>query len=175
MRAVDDVPPVTAAGPDAVRIVPLAVPAPVLRPLATPGPTAAPRLTYRGGPLLTSVEVFLVCWGPGWSTSPLKETATRLDQFLDTVLVGNVTDRLAEYSVPGLQIGHGRRVGRAVVATTDPDAVVTDAALQQMLRDQLRTNPAFPAPTTNTLYLVYLPPGTAVVMGGSRSCQGFCG
>lgn len=32
-----------------------------------------------------------------------------------------------------------------------------------------------PQPTRNSLYFVYLPPGVAVVQGGSKSCQAFCG
>ena len=34
---------------------------------------------------------------------------------------------------------------------------------------------SFPAVDRNSLFFVYLPPGTAVVQGGSRSCQAFCG
>ena len=30
----------------------------------------APRLTYRGGPLLTAVEVFTIFWGAEWNQSP---------------------------------------------------------------------------------------------------------
>ncbi len=40
---------------------------------------------------------------------------------------------------------------------------------------ELATNAAFPQPTANTLYFVYLPPGTSVVQGGSQSCTAFCG
>ena len=32
-----------------------------------------------------------------------------------------------------------------------------------------------PKPTANTLYFIYLPPGVRVVIGGSSSCQAFCG
>ena len=87
----------------------------------------------------------------------------------------SVIDQLSEYSVAGQQIGHGRRVGRAVVAAPQPGAVVTDAEIQDMLRQHLGTDPAFPAVGPNSLYFVYLPPGTAVAAGGTRSCQGFCG
>ena len=175
MTSADDVATGAASGQDAVRIVPLAVPGDLLRPLAMAVPTAPARLTYRGGPLLTSVEVFVVYWGQEWASQPLADTASRVDEFFDTMLGGDLLDQLAEYSVEGQQIGHGRRIGRAVVRAPVPGPVVTDAGLQQMLRDQLGTNGSFPAVDPNTLLFVYLPPGSAVVQGGSRSCQAFCG
>jgi hypothetical protein len=175
MTSADDVPTSAVPERDAVRIVPLAVPGDLLRPLAAAAPTAPPRMTYRGGPLLTSVEVFVVYWGTAWTSQPLADTASRVDSFFDTVLTSELMDQLSEYGVAGQQIGHGRRVGRAVVGAPDPGPVVTDAALQQMLRDQLGTNGSFPTVDRNSLFFVYLPPGTAVVQGGSRSCQAFCG
>jgi hypothetical protein len=125
--------------------------------------------------LLTAVEVFTVFWGADWGAQPLADTAARLDAFFDTVLTGDVVEQLGEYSVAGQQIGHGSRVGRAVVATPQPGAMVTDAAIQQLLQDRLGTDPAFPMVGPNTLFFVYLPPGSAVEADGSRSCQGFCG
>jgi hypothetical protein len=44
-----------------------------------------------------------------------------------------------------------------------------------MLQHQIATNGTFPQPSADTLYFVYLPPGVAVVQGGDRSCQAFCG
>ena len=34
---------------------------------ALEAPAKNPRLTYRGGPLLTSVRVFTYFWGAGWA------------------------------------------------------------------------------------------------------------
>src|SRR5205814_7531889 len=48
-------------------------------------------------------------------------------------------------------------------------------AIQQMLQQQIAAKKGVPTPTANTLYFVYLPPGVRVVMGGSASCQAFCG
>ena len=134
----------TVSARDAVRIVPLYLPAGLVRPLVAVAPAPTAHLTYRGGPLLTAVEVFTVYWGADWQSQPLADTADRVDAFFDTVLTGSVVDQLAEYSVAGQQIGHGSRVGRAVVATPQPGAVVTDAAIQQMLQQRLGTDPAFP-------------------------------
>ncbi len=53
--------PMVLAGPgDSIRIVPLYVPEEITQ---LKGGTAPPKLTYRGGPLLTSVQVFTVFWG----------------------------------------------------------------------------------------------------------------
>src|ERR671934_221989 len=73
------------------------------------------------------------------------------------------------------QIGHGTRIGRAVVTTPEPDAMISDADIQHMLQQQLTVNPDFPQADRNTVFFVYLPPGVAVVQGGSQSCQAFCG
>jgi hypothetical protein len=156
---------------DPIRIVALWLEPELVRPLETPA--ARPRLTYRGGPLLTSVEVVTVFWGSAWMQAPLRDMADRLNAFFDFVLAGELLDQLAEYSVQGRQIGHGRRTGTADVPGGPPQ-VVSDRAVQHMLEDQVAAG-TLPAPTHDTLFFVYLPPGVPVVQGGSRSCQAFCG
>ena len=84
-------------------------------------------------------------------------------------------DQLTEYSVPAYTIAHGKRTGTLTITTPALHHVVTDAAIQHMLHQEIATNAAVPHPTPNTLYFVYLPPGVSVVQGGSRSCQAFCG
>jgi hypothetical protein len=44
-----------------------------------------------------------------------------------------------------------------------------------LLQREISSNAAFPQPSPNTLYFVFLPSGTTVVQGGSSSCQQFCG
>src|SRR5664279_3779817 len=57
-----------------------------------------------------------------------------------------------------------------------PQHVVSDAKIQHLItRELAAAGGGFPAPDANTLYFVYLPPGVAVVQGGDRSCQAFCG
>lgn len=53
--------------------------------------------------------------------------------------------------------------------------MVTDHALQHVLMNQLGAAAAVPQPSPDTFYMIYTPPGVAVVMGGARSCQSFCG
>jgi hypothetical protein len=167
--------PVPANAADAIRIVPLHVDPSVLRPLdETVVPAATPELTYRGGHLLTSVKVFTVFWGAAWEQQPLADTVGEINRFFDTILTSELIDQLTEYDVPGQQIGHGSRIGGATVATPVPSAAVTDTQIRSFLQ-QLISAGTLPAADTQTLYFVYTPPGVAVVQGGSRSCQAFCG
>ncbi len=155
------------AGP--IQIVPLHEP----EAARVAAPPKAAKLTYRGGPLLSAVEVFNVFWGAAWTQQA--QLKSDLDGFFDYVLTSPLMDQLAEYSVPGTPIGQGRRTGSIIVSPPDPAASVTDVDVQRMLQDQIAANAAFPKAGPNTLYFVYLPSGVSVSLGGSSSCQSFCG
>lgn len=168
-------PDITPVHEDPIRIVPLSVADEMLRPVEGAAPAVAPQLTYRGGPLLTNVQVFTVFWGQAWANPPMSDTASRLNDFFDFILQSALIDQLAEYSVDGRTIGHGKRIGTAVVTSPATRRTTSDTAIQHMLQHQISTNSMFPQPSADTLYFVYLPPGVAVVQGGDRSCQAFCG
>src|SRR2546421_12249944 len=136
---------------------------------------AAPQLTYRGGPLISNAQVFTVFWGQAWTQAPQSDLIQQINAFFDYILTSALIDQLAEYSTQTQTIGHGSRIGTATVTTPDPGQSVTDAAIQNMLQNEIANNAAFPQPTSNTLYFVYLPPGVVVVQGSSSSCQSFCG
>ncbi|MGA9312281.1 MAG: hypothetical protein WBV74_18210 [Pseudonocardiaceae bacterium] len=175
MTAIPDTSTVVSSVRDPVRIVPLHVPDDLVKPLDGAA-ASAPKLTYRGGPLLTSVKVFTVYWGDVWSTLPLSDLASKLDKFFDFVLTSELMDQMTEYSVAGKKIGHGSHIGRVVVSDPAPKQVVSDATIQHLLERKLGdTQAGFPPADGNTLYFIYLPPGSVVVQGGSRSCQAFCG
>ena len=160
--------PITVTHHDPIRIVPLHIPSAIAAP-------AAVQLTYRNGPLLSAVEVFTVFWGRAWKQAPLAAMVGQVNQFFDFILTSAVVDQLSEYSVPMFPISHGRRSGTITLTTPAPSTTVTDTAIQQMLRQQIAAKKGVPKPTPNTLYFVYVPPGVRVVMGGSASCQAFCG
>ena len=165
--------PMVLAGPgDSIRIVPLYVPEEVMK--LTVG-AVPPKLTYRGGPLLTSVNVFTVFCGSEWQKSPQSDMVGKLNQFFDDILKSALMKQLGEYSVPGHSIGRGKRSSTATITTPKLRHSVTDHAIRHMLQQEISTNTAFPQPTPNTLYFIYLPPGVSVSQGGSRSCQAFCG
>jgi hypothetical protein len=148
----------------------------VIVPLRTAAvaPVAAPRLTYRGGPLLTAVEVFVFFWGDAWRSEPQTTLMGRINDFFQFVVTSPLVDQLAEYSVADYAIGHGKRVG-AIALTTAPPATVSDADVRAMIKDQLASNPAVAQPTPNTLYFVFLPPGVTSELEGASSCVNYCG
>jgi hypothetical protein len=150
-----------------IRIVPLH---PYVRDAAAP----TPHLTYRNGPLLTSVEVFSVFWGIAWSDPANSPLIQQLNSFFDFILASALIDQLGEYSVPGKTIGRGVLSGTHTDTISDPGKSVTDAVIQKYLQSHISAG-TLPAPTPNSLYFLYLPPGTTVKQGTSASCKDFCG
>jgi hypothetical protein len=158
---------------DGIRIVPMYIPEELITAPAVPAAPAA-RMTYRGGPLLTNVQVFTTFWGAAWQAgqAPLRQ---QLNQFFDYVTASPLIDQLAEYSAPTKVIGRGTRVGTATITTPTLRHTVSDATIRQVLQREIANNTSFPKPNSNLLYFLYLPPGVSVSQGGGRSCMSFCG
>ena len=156
---------------DPIRIVPLhpGAGAEIIAPAATP------KLTYRNGPLMASVEVFTVFWGAAWNSAPQDAIMAEINQFFDAILTSELIDQLAEYSVANFQITHGKRTGTTVLNSPALGKSVQDSAIQQALESEISANAAFPKPTPSTLYFLYFPPGVKVIQGGAASCTAFCG
>ena len=78
---------------DPVRIVPLCLPIEMTQPMSDvpAARAAAPHLTYRGGPLLTTVEVVTIFWGQIWETQHAA-LVDRINGFFDLVLTSAVLD-----------------------------------------------------------------------------------
>ncbi|MBV8170799.1 MAG: hypothetical protein JO219_02590 [Candidatus Eremiobacteraeota bacterium] len=150
---------------DIIRIVPMR--------LAGAAPPTTPQLTYRGGALLTAVEVTTIFWGAWWKQAPQSTTASELNAFFDYILTSALIDQLAEYDVAGMKIGHGSRVATLTVAQS-PATTVDDTAIRSFLDAQLKAG-SVPAAGKNSLYFIYLPSGVTVTMSGQASCQAFCG
>src|ERR1700674_5794418 len=151
------------AASDPIRIVPLHVPKEISQPAEGVAAPPPPHLTYRGGPLLSSVEIFTVFWGTPWTTAPLTTMAQNLNKFFQFIVTSPLIDQLSEYNVPAFPIKHGSFKGTATITTPALGASVTDNGIQHMLKQEISTNPAFPKPDPNLLYFVYLPPGVTVV------------
>ena len=138
------------------------------------GAAVTPALTYRNGPLLTNVQVFTVFWGKAWQEAANASLVNELNAFFDFVLTSKLIDQLGEYSVPGKTIGHGSRKGSATLTDSEPGTTVKDSAIQGMLEAEIQRG-TLPPTSANSLYFVYLPPGTQVEQDGSASCKDFCG
>src|SRR5487761_486460 len=98
---------------DPIRIVPLRADG-----LLAPAPTAAPSLTYRGGPLLTAVQIFTFFWGDGWQGQPQAGLMAQIVAFFDYVVTSPLIDQLGEYGVAGSKIGHGANLGGSSSCST---------------------------------------------------------
>jgi hypothetical protein len=134
-----------------------------------------PKLTYRGGPLLSAVEVFAFYVGPAWSVGVYADMSRDLDAFFFTIVASELIDQLSEYSVAGYAIAHGRFLGSHVLADVVPGPGVTDLWIRSQLEAGLAGDASLPPPTEKRLYFIFLPPGVSVVSAGTRSCQSFCG
>jgi hypothetical protein len=137
-------------------------------------PLTAPQLTYRGGPLLSEVQVFVFFWGDTWQQDPHVALVQQINSFFDYVLTSEMVDQLAEYSVPGQSISHGTRTG-SIELTTAPPSRLSDGDVKQLLQQEISSDPAVPQPNSSSLYFVYLPPGVTVGLSGGASCANFCG
>ena len=82
--------------------------------------------------------------------------------------------QLAEYSVPGQSIGPGTLHGTTVITDHAPTTHVTDSTIRRYLKSFIKSG-KLPPNDPNMLYFLYLDPGVVSVMGGSKSCQSFCG
>lgn len=132
-------------------------------------------LTYRGGPLLQNVQVFTVFWGTLWkSSTSAAGLITQINQFFQDILVSPLIDQLTEYNTGTQKIGHGALIGSAVITGAAPVGSVTDSAIQTQLTNWIQAK-TVPAPAADTLYFIYLDPGIVSIMGGSKSCQSYCG
>lgn len=158
---------------DPIRIVPLNLPQELMAEKPTHG--AAPQLKYRNGPLITNAEVFTIFWGAGWQEARVRKLPTKVNGFFRYILASAMMDQLAEYSVPGQTIGHGKLTGTLAITNPPLGGSVSDAAIQHMLQHLIATNHSVPEPSPNTLYFLYVQPGTKVVQGGNPSCRSFCG
>jgi hypothetical protein len=165
---------VGAAHGDPIRVVPVHPVDQIAAPAHGAPTTPPPQLTYRNGPLLSAVEVFTVFWGAAWQ-GPQSTLVSSLNNFFDAILTSPLIDQLAEYNTPQYTISHGRRTGTVTLTTPTLRHSISDNAIQHQLQQELATNHAFPQPTPNTLYFLYLPPGVKVTQGGSASCTSFCG
>jgi hypothetical protein len=136
---------------------------------------ATPNLTYRGGALIEGTKVFSVFWGRSWANNAdTKDLALAMDKFFSEILVSPLINQLSEYNVPGQAIGHGSFIGSKVITAGAPANSVTDSAIQTALKKWISTGAA-PSTNKDSIYFIFLEPGIVSVMGGSRSCQSYCG
>ena len=141
--------------------------------LAAAAPPKGAQLTYRGGPLLSAVEVFTAFWGTAWQSAQA-QVVQEVNDFFGYVVTSPLLDQLSEYSTSGKAIGHGSVTGSAIISDRNPTTTVTDAEIQAAIQGWIGDG-TLPPTTANSLYFIYLPPGVTADLGGQQSCSAFCG
>lgn len=177
-----------------IHIVPFVDPAsaPPTRTFAIPGA----HVTYFGGPIISNVHVIQVLYGAG-AYLPNVSSTTRpsMATFFADVTQSSYFDLLNEYTTSGVvagdggpssnqTLGHGFFDGQFAItpSAANNGPTITDAQIQAELLSQVAAG-HLPAPVfdlagnTNTLYMIYFPPGKSISAGGIGSCVrgGFCG
>jgi hypothetical protein len=160
---------------DAIRIVPIAAPAQLFVHVKGVAPVAPPQLTYRGGPLLAQVEVYTLYLGSAWTAPALGKISSDINSFFGSILASDLIGGLSEYSTGSYPIASGRFIGTTILSDVEPPTSVTDEWIRSKLVELTNPGSALPPPNSNLVYFVYLPPGVSLVLGGSKSCQAFCG
>ncbi len=82
---------------------------------------------------------------------------------------------MGEYNTDAYKIGRGKRIATFTLPQPPLARRLTDAALRNMLQQQISGAAGLPQPNANRLYFNYFPSGVTIDQGGSRSCQAFCG
>ena len=120
-------------------------------------PTGSVRFLDHAGPVLHTVQIYLIYWGRGWTAtrvpSPPPQQVTAAVQ---TMLAGTYLTGLAQYR----GVGRGVLRGSAVITTSDPPHRFTSAQVRRFLNGQLDAGIA-PGPDADnqTVYGVLMPNG----------------
>jgi len=134
-------------------------------------------LTYRGGPVVSSLQVVQVEWGPG-----VASYASQLPAFYSAVLNSPFMDLLVQYDPTGAsaqQITRGSFVGRYAITPSVTSTSVDDTQVQAELTAQIAAGhlpaPAYDAQSRPlTVYMIEFPSTVTIALQGSYSCQQFC-
>lgn len=139
----------------------------------------AATLKYYGGPVISHPLVYVVYWGNSIHPTLVKG----LPGFYKALVNSNHMDFLSQYSTninavdgrPGTnqEIGRGQYGGEYVINPSNKKRDIDDVEIQAELVGQIAAQ-KLPAPTDDSLYMVYFPAGMSITASGSKSCSSFC-
>jgi hypothetical protein len=135
------------------------------------GPTVTAgsgNLTYRGGPLIQNVKIYVVYWGSGVDST----VSSGLAGYYSAVTNSAYFDWLSEYNAGGMRIGRGSYAGSFTIHPTTGSSITNNDIAAAL--DQNISSNALPANDGNSLYMVYFPPGISISLDTSQSCVQFC-
>ncbi len=130
---------------------------------AAPAPLF-PNLTYKGGPVVASPQVYASFWGDGWTGGALKTRADNLTQFMKDLIVSRFANILHQYGV-----GPGVYKGTSFVkdnVTADLKQADFESILQQMIDSNVIPEPA----EQQTCVMIFLKDGISVHDGNIVMC-----
>jgi hypothetical protein len=150
---------------------------------------AGAHLTYRGGPIISNVQVVQVLYGSGSYNAQIAGTTTpTMGNFFSDITSTGLITLMQQYNTnisggTGQIFGNGSFGGlfQIVPSAGNNGSTIDDTNIQAEILAQI-TAGHLPAPTNdalgnpNTLYMIYFPPGKTITQGGSSSCVGggFC-
>jgi hypothetical protein len=158
----------TAGGPSAAPATP-----PFLGPYPA-GHTQLPIVDYNGGPVMASPSIVSI-------TFDGDDLASTVDRFASTVGGTSWWDTVRDgycQQPAGPCVGPVTAAAHVVLPALDAvtastgfvDSLMGDSALQTFLRDQIAAG-RVPAPTSDTLYMLYMPAHVLVTMDNGASCS----
>ncbi|MHB2026797.1 MAG: hypothetical protein ACYCPQ_09225 [Elusimicrobiota bacterium] len=137
------------------------------------------KLVYYGGPVISHAKVYAVFWGEG--VAP--EIQSRIGAFYSNILNSGYMDWLSEYGTnitaingrPGTNqtIGRGSFAGSVMITPKNSSLSLTDGMVQREIEAQIAAG-MLAAPSADTLYMVYFPPGVTISIDSTQSCSDFC-
>jgi hypothetical protein len=130
--------------------------------------------SFGGGTVISNVKVVAVFWGSNVAST----VVSNIGPFFTAVTNSTYFDILNEFDTPSQLIGRGSLEGNIRITPSNTKTSLTDVDIGNELGNQIRAK-ILPAPDSNTMYMVYFPPGVSInnVPGCGSSCVagGFCG
>jgi hypothetical protein len=134
-------------------------------------------VTYHGGPLLQNVQVESVYYGAAWlapsatpnATNPLPQLSTQLDGFLKYFVTSPYMNVLKQYNV-----SDGTFVAHDFIAQGPTGSNLDDSQIRAALNAEIAAQHVA-APTLDSLYVFFAPPGVTVTANGQSSVHDFAG
>lgn len=124
-------------------------------------PVDAPQIVNVGGSVLSAPVIVTITW----SSDP---DAAKYNAFGDAIGASKYWHTInGEYQVGAATSG----VANHVSITTPAPQSMSDQDLVHLVQNNAGKN-GWPAPTANTLYAVYMPPGTGLMFGGAADAGG---
>jgi hypothetical protein len=127
---------------------------------------ASAHLTYHGGSVIDHIQVTPIFWN---SSSNFQN---ELPKFYADVTNSAYMDWLSEYDTGSHSLGRGA-ASAGFVDSQKTKGTIDDSAIQTYITNLVASGNV-PAPTADSYYPIYFPPGMTITMQGSSSCVQFC-